>query len=116
MHGSQLRPVFEGRPDDHVLLHRERWHGSGHRQLERHLVIAAVNDGVATGKIAPVLQAPLVALLTAQAAMNRGLYGTARSILLSFEALVRAARGGGIVPSYADLLVAWSSDLRAHLP
>jgi hypothetical protein len=80
-------------------------------------LIAAVNDGVASGKIAARFLPPLTALLTAaQAAIDRGLYGPARSVLVAFETVVRAASGRFIDASYAALLIAWSADLRAHLP
>ena len=80
-------------------------------------LVAAVNDGVATGKIAPVLQGPLNGILgAAQAALNAGLKNLARSLLVAFEAAVTVGRNAGLItPSYAALLIAWSADLRAHI-
>ncbi|MFY9579912.1 MAG: hypothetical protein WAQ33_11345 [Gaiellaceae bacterium] len=80
-------------------------------------LVNAVNDGVASGKIAPALQGPLNGILSAaQAALNAGLKNLARSILLSFEAAVAIARVAVLItPFYAAFLIAWSTDLRGHI-
>jgi hypothetical protein len=81
-------------------------------------LIAAVNDGVATGQISQAYGATLISILNkAQGFITRGQYTQAKAALLAFEAAVLTGRAAGqITPTYAALLIAWSADLRAHLP
>jgi Bacterial Ig domain len=81
-------------------------------------LITAVNDGIATGQITKTYGATLISILNkAQGFIDRGQYAQARAALLVFEGAVATGRSSGqITPTYAALLIAWSADLRAHLP
>jgi hypothetical protein len=53
----------------------------------------------------------------AQGFLSRGQYAQAKAALLVFETAVATGQSSGqISPSYAALLIAWSTDLRLRLP
>ena len=79
---------------------------------------SGVNDGVAGGLVHPNMQNPLCTKArAAEAAISRGDYADAKSILASFISQVAVAQAGKkIDPGYADLLMGWANDLIARLP
>jgi hypothetical protein len=77
----------------------------------------AVSDGNARGLIDDQTAKPLLnKLADIQREIAAGLFAQARSDLAGFESLVSAQRGRKIDAAYADLLLAWAADLRAHIP
>jgi hypothetical protein len=78
----------------------------------------AVSDGVASGLVQRNMENPLCTKArSAQAAINRGAYADAKTILMSFISQVYVAQADKkIDAAYAALLAGWATDVISHLP
>jgi hypothetical protein len=79
-------------------------------------LIAAVNDGVASGKINRLVGAALNVILSiVQGLIARGQYALAKLALQGFETVVSAAASRDLITGgYGGQLVGWSASLRAQ--